>query len=66
MAGAAGVRRDEERVRSAMDAAPRAGYLALAVMVIMVACLKLWWLAVVLACAGLVYSGKTFEDPEDW
>lgn len=51
-----------------MDAAMRAGYLALFVLAIVLACLKLWWLtAACLICIGLTYLGiKMFEEPADW
>jgi hypothetical protein len=51
-----------------MDAGPRVAYIAFLVLAIILACLKMWWLAAAcLACIGMTYIGmRMFEEPEDW
>ena len=51
-----------------MNGPERPMYLAFAVMAIMLACMKLWFLAAMaLGCVGLVFLGlRDFQDPEDW
>jgi hypothetical protein len=51
-----------------MDAGPRVLYIFFVVISIVLACLKLWWLAALCLCAmGMVYLQiRMFDGGDDW